>query len=1085
MDTCEKCGISLVEPGLEGLCGRCLIVEGLTSEGDAPDIGFEAVEGLNPTGISSGPQSFGDYDLLHEVARGGMGVVYRARQRSLGRIVAVKVMSSGEFASAEGIRRFQAEAEATARLRHPGIVSIHEVGCHEGIRYFSMEFVEGRNLARELDGKPLRPGAAADLLRKVAEAVQHAHDHGILHRDLKPSNILIDPDDQPRVTDFGLARDLTEHSDLTLTGQVLGTPGYLPPEQADPRCGAVTQASDVYSLGAVLYFMLTARAPFAAGSLQETLRQVLSEEPVSPRMLNPEVPRDLETICLKCLERDPLRRYATAAALVCDLERFRDGEPILARPLSAPDRFLRWCHRRPALATVWLLVMTLAVGSTVASFWIGRARSLAEDSASKARAAQAAGRERLREARVAQARAIRRTSVPGRRTQALEALAEAVQIRPGEDLRDEAVAALLLTDVREVERWNLNPGSPVGIPFDSSGRMAALQYKGVDGFSEVPSPLRSWGSSTGRTTIATPPGIQAVSALRFSPDSRHVVARYSDNTVRVWRVGDGTAELTLSHNPPPRPDQPGGAFNDDYDFNLDGSLLAIGAPGGGMSLHRIPDGVEQARLTWPHRFNIVRVSPDGTRVAAATISEPAARSVVVLKLPSLDIERRIEMATSIGGFAWSSDSRLLVVATQDGMVSLVDLFDGRLLRRIVRPGPDVGGLVFLGHDQFVAVPGLATMVRLENLTTGAEELVLSGVSSPTPVAPSSGDAFVISSTMGVATRYQLQLPIGLRTLMSPHSAGYPIAWNNCSLDFTPDGRWLAAAYGRYTILQDAESGRLVEELDSGDRKTREYSTVAFTENGRALLRCSTLTGINRLPLKFDAAGRPHFGPAELLNSETGHLISDHVADGHRLLLIHPESAGVKVLDVDAGIARTVSSWKVPDVYSGAFSPDRSLVLINPAGLGTNAAGLHPALYRVADGTLVRELPDRASSDVSWSTDGAIALTSNGQTRSVIWNTADWTPRAVLDGAIGGDTTTFALSLDGAYAVISRDQTIHIVSPAGRILTRFDLSETTGLAAGIRFLHDGKRFAIHWRDGRIDLIEPEALRRNLAGIGLAW
>ena len=1081
MDTCEKCGITIAEPGLGGLCGRCLIIEGLSFDHEEPGFEPAGVEALT----RNGPQAFGDYELLQEVARGGMGVVYRARQRSLGRIVAVKVMSSGEFASPEGIRRFQAEAEATARLRHPGIVSIHDVGCHEGIRFLSMEFVEGRNLARDLDGKPLPSRAAADRLRKVAEAIQHAHDQGILHRDLKPSNILIDPAGQPRVTDFGLARDLTGPSDLTLTGQVLGTPGYLPPEQADPHTGTVTPASDVYSLGAILYFMLTARAPFAAGSLQETLRQVLSEEPVSPRLLNPEVSRDLETICLKCLERDPLRRYPTAAALVRDLERFQGGEPIQARPLSAVDLFLRWCRRRPALATVWLLAMTLAIGSTVSALWIGRARSFAERSAAGARAAEAASRERLREARLAQARAIRRTSVPGRRAQALEALGEAARIRPGNDLRDEAVAALMLTDVRLVERWDLNPGSPVSIPFDPAGRIAALQYKGIRGFSGAPSSLRTWGSSNAGVTIAAPAGVEAISGLRFSPDGHRVVARYSDDTVRVWRVADGTPEATLEKSRAPNPDLPGTAMNDDCDFNPDGSLLAVGSRDRGLSLHRIPGGAETARVNLPQKLNIVRISPDGTQVAAAAISDTAARTVMVWKLPGLEPVRRIEMTLSIGGFAWSSDSRMLAVSTQDGMVSLMDLIDGRLLRRVVRHGPDVGGLLFLGHDQLIAIPGVATMLRLENLTTGAEELVISGVGSDIPSALPSGDSFVISSTVGAATRYELQLPVGVRTLLSPQSAGYPIAWNNCSLDFTPDGRWLAAAYGRFTVLQDVESGRLVDELDSGIQKEREFSTLAFTENGKALLRCSTATGIQRLPLRFDATGRPHFGPAEPLDPEPGHLISDHTSDGRRLLLINQETGTVRIVDVEAGTARQVSRIPVPDAYSGAFSPDRSQVLINLAGLGTNASGLHPALFRVADGKRLMEFQEHASSDVSWSANGNTALTSNGQTRSVLWNTADWKPRAVLEGPIGGDTTTFALSGDGAFAVICRDQTVHLVAPDGQILTRFEVSESTGFAAGVRFLPDGKRFAIHWRDGRIDLVEPEALRRGLAPLGLAW
>jgi eukaryotic-like serine/threonine-protein kinase len=237
-----------------------------------------------------------------------MGVVYRARQVSLGRVVAVKMILAGPMAGKKFVQRFRAEASAAAILQHPNIVAIHDVGVHEGRHYFSMDYVEGQNLAQLVGGQPLPPAQAARYVKSIAGAIHYAHERGILHRDLKPSNVLVEAaTDQPRITDFGLARRLDGDSSLTLTGQVLGSPNFMPPEQAGTTRGKVGRPSDVYALGGILYYLLTGRAPFQADSLEQVLSQVLNVEPVSPRLLNASVPRDLETILLKCLEKEPSR----------------------------------------------------------------------------------------------------------------------------------------------------------------------------------------------------------------------------------------------------------------------------------------------------------------------------------------------------------------------------------------------------------------------------------------------------------------------------------------------------------------------------------------------------------------------------------------------------------------------------------------------------------------------------------------------------------------------------------------------------------------------------------------------------------
>jgi tetratricopeptide (TPR) repeat protein len=323
----------------------------------------------------------GDYELLHEIARGGMGVVYRARQVSLNRIVAVKMILAGRFASESDVQRFRAEAAAAANLDHPNIVAIHEVGEHEGQHYFSMDFVEGQTLADRTRGNPLAPQLAAGYLKTIAEAVHYAHQRGILHRDLKPSNVLIDSLDRPRITDFGLAKRLTDsslptqQSSLTLSGQVLGSPNYMPPEQSEGRGRQATVTSDIYSLGAILYHLLTGRPPFMAETLAETLQQVLHTEPIPPRLLNPAVPRDLETICLKCLEKDPRRRYETANALARDLGRYMNNEAVAARPPSRLYRLQKLVRRNKlAFAAGAAVGLALVMGLAMATWGLLRER---------------------------------------------------------------------------------------------------------------------------------------------------------------------------------------------------------------------------------------------------------------------------------------------------------------------------------------------------------------------------------------------------------------------------------------------------------------------------------------------------------------------------------------------------------------------------------------------------------------------------------------------------------------------------------------------------------------------------------------
>src|SRR6478736_6819851 len=374
---CRNCGAKILSDAPEGLCTGCVLEAAIGVSADVVagvgDAGRVAdVRGNNANAAPNNKKAtraaellgeFGDYELLEEIGRGGQGVVSRARQKSLNRIVALKVISLGQWASKVHLKRFRLEAEAAASLDHPDIVPIYEVGERDGSCYFSMKFVEGGQLDEVARREPIPIRRAAELIAKVARTVHYAHQHGILHRDIKPGNILLDGKGEPHLTDFGLARLVETESTMTRTLDVLGTPSFMAPEQAMGNNAAVSSVTDIYGLGAVLYQLLTGQPPFAGGATYETIKLLLDTEPKQPRLLNPKIDRDLSTICLKCLEKDPKRRYSSALALAEDLERWLKYEPIQARHIGIFTRGRKWVQRNPTSALLAACLVALAAAA--------------------------------------------------------------------------------------------------------------------------------------------------------------------------------------------------------------------------------------------------------------------------------------------------------------------------------------------------------------------------------------------------------------------------------------------------------------------------------------------------------------------------------------------------------------------------------------------------------------------------------------------------------------------------------------------------------------------------------------------------
>ena len=540
---CPWCG-AVMSRG--GTCLAC--VSGLDAD-EAP--AQVAIEGL---------------ELLEQVGRGGMGVVFKARQRSLGRTVAVKLLAGGPLASDTFVARFKAEAAAAAGLQHPGIVAVHEVGEDEtGTPWFSMDYIAGPNLAERLKDGPLEPREAARLIKLIADAIHYAHGRGLLHRDLKPSNILLDEFEQPRVTDFGIARRMDDDSTLTITGDILGSPAYMPPEQASGRSGEATAASDVYAMGAVLYEMLCGRPPFVAPSRAAMLNQVLHADPLPLRRLNAAIPAELETVCLKCLEKEPARRYATAAALAEEMARFLRGDPVLARPLSTTGHIWRWArrHKAASLAAASLFLGLAGVSSVLAvmNLRVSKARGEAEHNARNSEHHAAESRENLARSYLITAnrhleevdyqrallwllQAWETTADPAERRLISMSLATTLRATPqlvkvwapggnGEcavfDPKAERIACA--SGAPEVFIWSADPknNTTITLTHDGGSSHCSFNADGTRLFTQGASNVRLWDAATGQPLGKATPHMSGGDylgtrrAATFSTDGRHLL----------------------------------------------------------------------------------------------------------------------------------------------------------------------------------------------------------------------------------------------------------------------------------------------------------------------------------------------------------------------------------------------------------------------------------------------------------------------------------------------------------------------------------------------------------------------------------
>ncbi len=964
-----------------------------TVDGDPTAITYPTIHslgksGTGPVALGQKLKYFGNYELISEIARGGMGIVYRARQTTLGRIVALKMILSGDLAGEHEIARFQSEAEAAANLDHPGIVQIYEVGRFNDHHYFSMALIEGSSLSDVLRGGPMESRRAAELLRKVAEAVGYANDQGVIHRDLKPGNILLDKAGDPHITDFGLAKRLHADRELTTTGEVIGTPAYMPPEQARGDLAAIGPHSDVYALGAILYAMLSGRPPHAAPSMMETLRQVIEVEAISIRSLNPSTPKDLETICSKCLSKEPPKRYESANLLADELGRFLRGEPIHARPVSRAERVLRWGKRRPALAALSaaLMVITsaLAVGGPLVAVNQTRLKKIAE--VNESRATSLAASEREAKEAVEQTRS---------------------ELESAKDRSDHALYARTMSlAMQEWQSGNLTSAEDLlaALPVDQRG----FEWRYVD--------------SLCHQELHAFLDMDAVAGfVKMTSDGMHVIAGgrgtgEAQKKVYVWQIGqdqpvsirEGRAIAASKDGHliaivPPTENGPfqvvdsiSGEVKQTFVGHRNGTMLAaFGGPDDSMiatvgrdktyRIWEIASGKELLKIETPHRNRLhpVALSPDGKTIAWRRADDGA---IELRNTNNGNIRYEGPSVTSMANreapVAFSPDGSLLAVGGY-GEVNLIDVDSGantgnlfgiraHALSLDFSPGGD--RLAVASQDGTLRVFDVARRRLLTTMTghkvgptygitavafdSSGDRLVSGGFDSAIKVWDAwNGDQNSIANSPRPES--ELPQPSQLADFVTTPSGIVE------KLSFTTDGKFLlSAGRDRSTRIIDPVNGDTVRELSDLDVS---QSAIDYdADNGRIVIGDGSVQ--ESRPGKIVAVdfvtGKRLWKFADVRGSTASLRFFDHgkqvaVAVGSQNATV----GGVMVLNADTGELLWKNEHPILPVRQLAISPDQESI----ASVGSDV-GI--SLWNARTGERRRRIGDRIFFAVDFSSDGS-------------------------------------------------------------------------------------------------------------------
>jgi WD40 repeat protein/tRNA A-37 threonylcarbamoyl transferase component Bud32 len=963
----------------------------------------------------------GDYELLEQIGEGGMGVIYRARQVSLPRLVAVKMIRADRLASPTDVLRFRSEAEVVASLDHPNIVPIYEVGEHQGQPFFSMKLIEGGSLAQRLLRLVRDIPAAVRVLVAVTRAVHHAHQHGVLHRDLKPANILLDAQGQPHVTDFGLAKRLAPRVEASLTqqGMIVGTPSYMAPEQAADRSG-VTTAADTYSLGAILYEVLTGRPPFRAETLLDTLVQLQEQEPVPPRSFNRQVDRDLETICLKCLQKDSSRRYASAQALADDLDRWLRGDPVRARPISRRQRVVRWVRRRPHLAALAALLVLALVGGFTGVCW----QWLRAEKEST-RAASLAETER----QTAYSRAVSLAYAEWRAGNA--GTAHKVLLACPPNLRGwEWHYLQRLFQTRQLATLEGHTDGVLAVAFSPGGRL--LASASADGSIKV------WDRHTARLLETLHGHRGHVTAVAWHPDGKSLASGGADATLRLWDADSGASLATLRGHT---------AGVTGVAFHPGGKCLAstAGEPSSGeLKLWNLTTLEAQSSLAWHNLLAAVAFSPDG-KVLVTASPDGSVNYHHTATLKHVDtFETRTERVVPWSSVASSTDGTWVAAGSPDGLVSVWDRETGEeLFTALTSIEAGVHGLSFAGpDDRMLAAAAADNTIQGWFTRSGKPAFTLRGHTRAVRGVACSPDGFCLASA-------SLDRTVKLWDL-GRRDDDLTLRWSHrrvTSVAFTHDGARLAATTGDWAVkLWDIATGKPVLtswQLPEG------VTGLAFSPDGRQLAGAGA---DGTLQLRDLATGQK----VVVLRGHTGRVQAIAFRPDGRFIASAGEDGSARVWEVPSG-QLTLTLVAGGPVHAVAFSPD---------GRRLAAAGAD-GFVRVWDATSGREILAVGDQGpvyaLAFALDGQRLATAGQDEIIRIHDAATGAPLSTLRGHAGA-VRSLAYGPGGRLASAGEDRAVRIWDPAGRELLA--LRGHTEALHAVAFSPDGRRLVSAGDDGTI-------------------
>ena len=1083
---------------------------------------------IGPTGLRDSLEMLGDYAILRELGRGGMGIVYEAERESLKSRVALKVMHMRFRADRAYLRRFQTEARSAAKLHHTNIVPVFDYGEQGGIFYYAMQYIAGVGLERVLDdirrlrdpseGDPTAGGGTAHrateafggppsvvslglltgrfdlaptadlaatgptptapldppslgmtasafapgvpgqdragdvaepvshsfagrpesvyfrevarLGAQVADALEHAHRQGVVHRDIKPSNLLLDARGNVWVTDFGLAK-LVEEDDLSQSHELAGTMRFMPPERFR---GVTDRRGDIYALGATLYELLTLRSAFAAPDQARLMDRIAHDPPTPLREHDPRIPRDLETLVLKALAKDPADRFASAGEMAEELRRFLESRPILSRPIPPHERLWRWCKRNPWLAGANVAAATLttllAIVATIAAVTF--------------RAANRETRENLFESLTSQAQARRYSRRIGQRFESLDALSRAAAIArelklPADrldPLRDEAIACLALPDMKPVGRVIRRPRGAFVTAFDPAMTRYALR------FSERVEVRRV--ADDGEIARFEARGDRNIGVFGFSPDGRYLVtAHWPGDSITVWDIERGSVSVT----------DPGPVVWGPAGFSPDGRQIAVVHHDGQLVIYDLATGQPAWHLRVPATVEGLAFRPDGA-LFAVVCNEPGNGTCRILDSESGRLVRSISLPTMSGVGAWSPDGTTL--ALTDGLkISLWDAATG--IRKAVLEGPTNGGLGAAFHPSgaLLASNGWESRLRLWDTVLGRPVLSLAGGPGQ-PVF--SRDGRIVVEVEDRLTTYQVDPAIEYRTFA--HVSSEPVGYRMSSMH--REGRVLALAMNNGVTLWDVTRGAELAFLPIGN-----VWQLIFEASGD-LITCGDL-GVRRWPVRLDRKrGDFRIGPPTSLPFPADGKGMAEDRRGRIVAVAHLDHALVAMPE------RVIRVGALDDCRSVAVSPDGQWL-----ATGSHARGAQA--WRLDGLTRVANLPIEDRTPVVFSPDGKWLMTNSSPCK--LWHVDTWSEGP----QIGGFGHCF--SPDGRQLVVQdASKALRLVEiESGRTLARFESPDSCDLARAT-FSPDGSRLIVTTNDGpagHVHVWDLRAIRRHLASMGLDW